>query len=187
MRVRYAILLCLAGAGIAVAGCGSSSSSSYNAGSTGPNDAAASNSQGLKFAQCMRSHGVPNFPDPTGGQLDLRVQQTPNSTSVNGVQVNGPAFKSAMNSCRSDLPNGGHPTAAQTAKQKAQALAMSRCMRSHGVPNFPDPSFQTGPNGGIGVRIGGAGIDPNSPSFQAASKACGSIFGGAPTITKAPG
>jgi hypothetical protein len=185
--VRYAILLCLAGAGIAVAGCGSSSSSSYNAGSTGPNDSAASNSQGLKFAQCMRSHGVPNFPDPTGGQLDLRVQQTPNSTSINGVQVNGPAFKSAMNACKSDLPNGGHPTAAQTARQKAKALAMARCMRSHGVANFPDPTFQTGPNGGVGVRIGGAGIDPNSPAFQAASKACGSIFGGAPTLAKKPG
>ena len=39
-------------------------------------------------------------------------------------------------------------------------------MRSHGVPNFPDPQFQTGPGGGFGVRINGAGIDPNSPAFQ---------------------
>jgi len=183
--VRYAILLCLAGAGIAAAGCGSSSSSSYNAGSTGPKDASISNAQGLKFAQCMRSHGVPNFPDPSGGQLDLRVQQTPNSTSVNGVEVNGPAFKSAMSSCKSDLPNGGHPTAAQTAQARSKALAMARCMRTHGVPNFPDPTFQTGPNGGVGVRIGGAGIDPSSPAFQAAAKDCGSIFGGlAPTVQK---
>ena len=74
--MRYAILLCLAGASIAVAGCGSSSPSSSNAASTRPNDTAASKSQGLKFAQCMRTHGVPNFPDPAGGQLDLRVQQT---------------------------------------------------------------------------------------------------------------
>jgi hypothetical protein len=185
--VRLAILLCLAGAGVAVAGCGSSSSSSYNAGSTGPKDTAASNSQGLKFAQCMRSHGVPNFPDPSGGQLDLRVQQTPTSMSVNGVQVNGPAFKSAMNSCKSDLPNGGHPTATQTAKARSQALAMAKCMRTHGVPNFPDPTFQPGPNGGVGVRIGGAGIDPSSPAFQAAAKACGSIFGGLAPAVQKPG
>jgi len=185
--VRYAILLCLAGAGIAVAGCGSSSSSSDSAASTGAKNAAVSNAQGLKFARCMRSHGVPNFPDPSGGQLNLRVQQTPDSTSVNGVQVNGPAFRSAMNTCRSDLPNGGHPTAQQTAKARSQALAMSRCMRSHGVPNFPDPTFQSGPNGGIGVRIGGAGIDPSSPAFQSAAKACGSIFGGLAPAVQKPG
>jgi hypothetical protein len=92
-----------------------------------------------------------------------------------------------MQVCRSYLPNGGHPTAAQTAQAKARALAMSRCMRSHGVPNFPDPQFQSGPGGGFGIRLNGAGINPNSPAFQAAQKACGSIFGGAPTVAKAPG
>ena len=135
----------------------------------------------------MRSHGVPNFPDPTGGQIRLQVQQTPNSTSVNGVQVSGPAFKTAMQDCQSYLPNGGHPTAAQTAEGEVASAGDVSCMRSHGVPNFPDPQFQTGPNGGIGVRISGAGINPSSPAFQTAQKACGSIFGGAPTVAKAPG
>jgi hypothetical protein len=185
--VRYAILLCLVGAGISLAACGSSSSDP-GGGSTGSQGTAANNTKGLQFAACMRSHGVSNFPDPTGGQLDLRVQQTPDSTSVNGVQVNGPAFKSALKSCQSDLPNGGHPTAAQTAKQRAQALAMSRCMRTHGVPNFPDPTFRAGPNGGVGVQIGGPGLNPSSPAFQAAAKKCGSIFGGlAPALAKPAG
>ena len=184
--MRYAILLCLAGAGLSLSACGGTSSPGAG-GSTSPQDTAASNSKALQFAQCMRAHGVPNFPDPTGGQIDLRVQQTPNRTTVNGVQVNGPAFQTAMKSCQSYLPNGCRPTAAQTAKAKSQALAMSKCMRSHGVPNFPDPQFQTGPNGGIGVRISGAGINPNSPAFQAASKACGKIVGSAPVVTKAPG
>jgi hypothetical protein len=133
----------------------------------------------------MRSHGVSNFPDPTGGRLLLQVQQTPDSTKVNGVEVSGPVFQSAMHACRSYLPNGGHPSAAQTAKAKAEALAMSRCMRSHGVPNFPDPKFRSGPNGGVGIQLNGPGIDPNSPAFQAAQKACGSILG-APVIAKAP-
>lgn len=96
---------------------------------------------------------------------------------VDGVPVNGPAFQAAMRECRSYLPHGGRPTAAQTAKAKAQALAMSRCMRSHGVPNFPDPTFQTGPNGNVGVRLSGAGVDPSSPAFQAAQKACASVGG----------
>ena len=65
---------------------------------------------------------------------------------------------------------------------------MSRCMRSHGVPNFPDPTFQSGPGGGVGVGIkigNGSGIDPSSPAFQAAQKECGSIFGG-PKVAGGP-
>jgi hypothetical protein len=189
--VRYVILLCVAGAGLSLAACGATRTDT-DGGSTSPQspqDAAANNGKALQFAQCMRSHGVPNFPDPTGGRIDLQVQRSPTGTSVNGVQVNGPAFQSAMKSCQSYLPKGAPPTAAETAKARSQALAMARCMRSHGVPNFPDPQVQAGPNGGVGVRIqiGGAGINPNPPAFGAAQKACGSIFGGAPTIAKAPG
>jgi len=184
--VRYAILLCLAGAGLSLAACGGSSSTNTG-GATSPGDTAASNGKALAFAHCMRSHGVPNFPDPSGGHINLQVQQTPNNTSVNGVQVNGPAFQSAMRACRSYLPNGGHVSAGATAKARSQALAMARCMRSHGVPNFPDPQFQTGPGGGVGVKISGAGIDPSSPAFQAAQKACASIFGGVTATAKVPG
>ena len=77
---------------------------------------------------------------------------------------------------------GSSSTTATGSAQYTKALAYAQCMRSHGVPNFPDPTFQTGPNGGVGVgiRIGNnSGIDPNSPAFQEAQKACGSIFGGA--------
>ena len=106
---------------------------------------------------------------------------------MNGVEVNGPAFQSAMQACRSYLPNGGHPSAAQTAKAKSQALAMSRCMRSHGVPNFPDPQFQTGPGGGFGIRIDGAGHRPELAGLPGRPEGVRAIFGGAPTIAKAPG
>jgi hypothetical protein len=45
--------------------------------------------------------------------------------------------------------------------------AYSACMRKNGVPRFPDPD----PNGGLAI-IGGPGLDPNSPKFKAADKAC---------------
>ena len=184
--MRFKIFLSLLAAGLGLAACGSSQANTNGSASAKASNAADA-SRALAFSQCMRSHGVSNFPDPptSGGQFDIQVQRTPNGTSVNGAEVNGAVFQSAMRACRSYLPNGGHPTAAQTAKAKAQALAMSRCMRSHGVPNFPDPQFQSG--GGIGVRISGAGINPNSPAFQAAQRACGSILGTAPVVTKAPG
>ncbi|MGO9179419.1 MAG: hypothetical protein ACLQHS_09130, partial [Candidatus Limnocylindrales bacterium] len=49
-------------------------------------------------------------------------------------------------------------------------------MRAHGVPNFPDPKFS---GGGISMNLNGSGIDPNSPTFQAAQQACQSLLPGA--------
>jgi hypothetical protein len=182
--LRLTIISSLLAASLGLAACGSSTPNAR--GSTSAQGDPANAGKALAFARCMRSHGVSNFPDPTGGKFGLQVQATPNSTRVNGVEVNGPAFQSALKACRSYLPNGGHPSAAQTAKVKAQALAMARCMRSHGVPNFPDPQFETAPGGGFGIRLGGAGINSNSPAFQAAQKVCGKIFGRATVTAKAP-
>jgi hypothetical protein len=186
---RYALILPILAAGVVIAACGSSNgnSSTPSAGQTSPS--ANKQSSGLRFAGCMRTHGVPNFPDPgNNGHGGIQIQATQHagsgqSMTVNGVPVSAPAFQTAMQECRHYLPNAGQPSAAMVQRMKTQALAMARCMRSHGVPNFPDPQFGSGPGGGFGIRIGfgpGSGIDSHSPAFQAAQQACGSIFGGAP-------
>jgi hypothetical protein len=177
MRSLAAVILTTAG--LSLAACGGSDPNS-----TGAQKAAASvtnNNKALQFAHCMRSHGVPNFPDPVGGHLDLQVQKTPGGTQVNGVQVNGPAFQSAMQTCHAYLPNGGTPSASQSARVRATAIKFARCMRSHGVPNFPDPQVVSGH---MTMQFSpGSGIDPNSPAFQSAQQACqplirGSLSGG---------
>lgn len=68
-----------------------------------------------------------NFPDPSGGRLNLQIQRTPGGTSVNGVQVNAPAFQSAMNACKADLPNGGTPTPPSAAQAPAVQAAQQAC------------------------------------------------------------
>lgn len=120
---------------------------------------------GAQFSACMRKNGVPNFPDPTSsGNISIG----PGS----GINPDSPSFKTAQKTCRKLLPNGGQPTPAQVAKAQQAALEYSKCMRSHGVTNFPDPTFSNG--GGIGIKIGskGGNLNPDNPTFKAAQQAC---------------
>jgi hypothetical protein len=124
---------------------------------------------GARFSACMRSHGVSNFPDPNGkGEIHL--------DSSTGVNPQSAQFQAAQKACRKLLPNGGAPTPQQQAQAQQRALKFSQCMRSHGVPKFPDPQIG---NGRIGIRIGpGSGIDPNSAQFKSAQQACQKLLGG---------
>ncbi len=61
-------------------------------------------------------------------------------------------------------------------------IALSKCMRAHGVTNFPDP----GANGGRGINLEGTGINPQSPAFRAAQTACFKLMpGGGPNNQRA--
>jgi hypothetical protein len=65
---------------------------------------------------------------------------------------------------------------AKGSRSDPPALKFADCMRANGVPSFPDPS-----GGGGGVNLAGAGINPQSPAFKAARKACARLApGGAP-------
>jgi hypothetical protein len=162
------VILLVAGLGLGVAGCGSSSNPTSTSLAGAPSGSKAATM--VAFAQCMRSHGVPNFPDPGSG---LRIQQTGGSVSVNGVQLNGPAFNSAQQACHSYLPNGGRPPQLN-ASQRQSALKFAQCMRSHGMTNFPDPNFGAG---GVEIHIDAqSGLNPKSPAFKAAQQACGSFL-----------
>jgi len=89
-------------------------------------------------------------------------------------------FKAAQKSCEKLLPNGGKPDAASVAKERAQMLKFSACMRSHGLADFPDPTVS---EGGLQLSLGdkrNSSLNPNSPVFQAAQKACQSSMPGPP-------
>jgi hypothetical protein len=139
----------------------------------------------------MRTHGVPQFPDlgsHGGFGIQLAAHGAGASVTVDGhtLNVSGPAFERAMRECAKYGPKGPAISGSQLAKIRRGALRMAQCMRSHGVPDFPDPQVTVGPGGhGIGIRIGGpkvggvaGGIDPSSPAFQKAQKTCGALLGG---------
>jgi hypothetical protein len=115
----------------------------------------------------MRSHGAPNFPDPTSnGAFELG-----SAASSGLIDPNSAAYQKANSDCEHLLPNGGKLTPQQRQQVLNHLLKLAQCMRSRGVPNFPDPQPQA--NGGIPLSLGpNSGVDPNSAQFQAAWKAC---------------
>ncbi|MBO0769022.1 MAG: hypothetical protein J2O48_10105 [Solirubrobacterales bacterium] len=135
-----------------------------------------------KFAACMRQNGVPNFPDPSqsGGKMQIQASKGANgqTMSVDGVPVSAPAFKTANQKCAKYQPKGPPASPSQLASMRSKALKMAQCMRSSGVPNFPDPTVSTTPDGGAGIRIGGGPnkLDPNSPAFKSAMQKCSTEF-----------
>jgi hypothetical protein len=168
---RGAAIIATAGLALLAAGCGGSpgshvaqlGSTATQSSTSSSNRAAASARENgaLAFARCMRSHGVPNYPDPKSN--GVLVKEPPQQFGVSNSQ-----FQSASSDCNHLLPNGGSgPTPAQVQQVKAQALRFSRCVRAHGVPNFPDP----GSDGRI-PDPASVGIDQGSPKFQAANQAC---------------
>jgi hypothetical protein len=114
----------------------------------------------------MRTHGLPNFPDPNA-QGDFLFSEGPHG---NGVDPNSPQFISANKSCEHLEPNGGVQTAADQREALDIGLKVSACMRKHGVPNFPDP------NGQGDLRFGGSQLGVSSEQVNAAMKACQSLF-----------
>ncbi|HTX11948.1 MAG TPA: hypothetical protein VME22_25225 [Solirubrobacteraceae bacterium] len=156
---------------VIVAGCGGSSHSQLGAtagGASGSTSTGASGSGPLAFSKCMRANGVPGFPDLSSN--GMRIGEHGQTVSVNGISVNASAFTVALPKCERYRQHT-YGTPAQTAQQTHQALQFARCMRSHGVPNFPDPRVMAGADGNQVAYLPGVNID--APAVQSAAKACG--------------
>jgi hypothetical protein len=158
-----------------IAACGSNSATSPGSSSPGRHLTPAQAQQdAVNFSRCMRSHGVPNFPDPTS------PREFKDSFSSSAAQ--SPAFKSAETACRHLLPAGGPPSqsAVRSQAQLTALLAFARCLRSRGFPDFPDPTS----SGQITHEmLASSGIDLRQPAVLHAADGCVSVAHG--VITKA--
>jgi hypothetical protein len=121
----------------------------------------------LVVAACGGGSGSPQV-------ANLGSTTTPTGQSGSGSGGGGPQAGSAGSG------SGGGPSLRLQigAGTQQNAAKFSVCMRAHGVRNFPDPSAQ----GGISIGPS-SGIDPNSPTFQAAQQACQKLLpnGGRPS------
>ena len=173
-RAAVAVLTVAALACPAAACSGSPSAASPDGSSSA---AAAASSPAVSYSHCMRAHGVPNFPDPgSGGSLPKGSAQQFGVSSVR--------LQAAEQACQHVLPSTGDLLTAASLQQcylthvcppalVQQALSAGRkfaqCIRSHGVPNWPDPTSEAG--GGppqFEIRVS----RPPSPPVGAAIGAC---------------
>jgi hypothetical protein len=155
---RAVALAVLAGAALVTAAC---SAPTPSVGGTATTESAAYRAN-IAFAQCMRTHGVPNFPDP-GPSTSFQVSGAPVGAAA--ATTSGKAY----NTCSHLLPNGSISNNGQvTTQELSEAVTLAQCLRTHGEPSFPDPTVV---NGSLNFAFTGV----NSPQFQAAVSACRSV------------
>ena len=136
MRRALWPLAALAMLAVIVAGCGNGSAGT----GTGGNSIAASHTstartKAVKFAECMRANGVSGFPDPDASG-ELTIDAVANGSSLD---TSTPTFEQAMSACK-DLEPPGFTGGKVTPSQRTARLEFARCIRDHGVPDFPDPA-----------------------------------------------
>jgi hypothetical protein len=168
---RWLVRLALVGL-IALTGAGCGSNAATGGAGSGASSAGASSradtqatkrERAVRFAECVRSHGVPHFPDPDAtGNFNF------------GVDVSAATFSAAVNACKALQPPGTL-SAHRSASQQSAALRFAQCVRAHGVPDFPDPV-----NGQplINTYLIPSANRPGGMSIlNAATHKCGSVLG----------
>jgi hypothetical protein len=148
---------------VAAAGCGSERTPGVTSNTAG---------QALAYVRCLRSHGLPSFPDPGP---DGRLPNVPSS-----IDPAAPSFRAAQRSC-ARLEPGGSGSGSASGDSTTRLLGVAQCMRRHGLPGFPDPTTSPppapAPGSVAGNVIGGPGgylqLPPTSPALARAVAACG--------------
>ena len=152
--------------------CGGSPSSTSPAGFS--NAQASPSSQALNFARCMRSHGVQHWPDPTSSGTFDKSELTPQQLGVTTSQV-----RTAGQACQHLLPYNGGATQAEAQQLMNSMRNFARCMRSHGVSNWPDPVPDQHLGGLPGFPRNMPGINQNSPRITTDIDGCRHLIPGA--------
>jgi hypothetical protein len=174
-----AVITVMAAAALLAAGCGGSPSSAGSGGSPGAGGSANSRIP-VAYSRCMRSHGIPNFPDPdSNGQISKEA--------IIQLPVSGSRLQAAQRACQALWPYQA-PTQAQQRQELADDLKFAQCMRSHGLPDFPDPTTSDGEVEFV-ISVSKDGIDLHSPQLLAKAHECQHVLpagSGLPHATVAP-
>jgi hypothetical protein len=153
----------LALAALLLAGCGSQPPSETAATATATPKKLSARDKAVKFSECIRAHGVSDFPDPDA-----------HNEFQYGVSVTPAVWKRAVAACK-DLQPPGSLSAKRTPKEQSASLRFAQCIRDHGVKDFPDPV-----NGEPLVdtyKIPSSNRPGGMTILNAAMKTCGKLLG----------
>jgi hypothetical protein len=173
----FTSLPALAAVSLLVAGCGSGGSPRAGVASLGTTTAPATTAPASgapspggelgEYASCMRAHGVLSFPDPASfGSSGAIKAAKGQMAQISASETASATFQSAQRACAKYYGPAATPPPHPSSQAMRRLLAVSRCMRDHGIPNFPDPNPATG------ELSAPAGISRNSPQAVAALRAC---------------
>jgi hypothetical protein len=154
MRTRSpAAAVCVA-LGLALAGCGSSGHPAASAATQIQDPSGRAQLEAV--VQCLRAHGVPDFPDPVYDTSDGRWHYGDYRQDIP---------QSAQQACRHLDPSAVRPSPPVPQAQFQELLKLARCVRQHGMANWPDPTpqgqFQLTPQ-----------LSPKLPAVRNAVDAC---------------
>jgi hypothetical protein len=166
-QARTATILAVGGLALLAAACGGSLSSGGSPSAGGTANARSAGARSLGYSRCMRSRGVPEYPDATGSDAlpDGLPKVSPQELGVSNAQ-----YQAAQQACAHLLPNGGRLTQTASQQDLRAMLGFARCMRSHGVPGWPDP---TNGSAGWGFNLVHVqGFNPNSSQINQQMSEC---------------
>ena len=166
---RTAAVIIAAGSLALLATACSGSPSSADSGGSSTAGASAKNVGGapnppssVGYSSCIRSHGVPDFPDPgSSGQLSKQAVVS----ALRGVSDS--RAEAATGAC-ARLNPAGPENPILTAQEQQDYLRAAACMRSHGIAGFPDPTF---PDERLNLQIPSS-IDTTTAQFTQAAQTC---------------
>jgi hypothetical protein len=121
----------------------------------------------LAYSRCMRAHGVLRFPDPnSSGMIPKEGLQQLGVSSI--------VFQTAQKACQHLLPKSGQSSQAQNQQILNALWRFARCLRAHGVRNWPDPLAESDPGqpGTPGFPRDVPGVNQNSPQVKTAMNTC---------------
>ncbi len=189
---RTGVLAVAAGLALLTAACSGGTSSAVGTVSTGSKPSASSTSSTgtggalstyvsdkLGLARCLRTHGVPNYPDPNAAG-----QEPPNSKEL----IRTPQGQAAVSACNYWGNRIQYDVAAQNQAVLAEYVRFAHCMRSHGLPNFPDPVYAEGRVEFV-LSASQDGFDAHSPQVLAKARECESVLppgSGLPSVQVTP-
>jgi hypothetical protein len=104
----------------------------------------------------------------------------------NGVDLSSPYLEKASQTCAKYRPGNAASSPGEKGPFVSEELSFSRCMRSHGMPDFADPHVRSSGNA---VRISftaASGLDTDSPIYQHAEKECALLLPGSDTKLATP-